>query len=203
MTPLSALAIDGVFDRARLARTAAELEAQVDAGLELGGQLFLALRGEVVADAGFGAARPGEPMRRDHLMLWMSSTKPVAAVAICQLWERGRLELDDPVALHIPEFAQGGKERVTVRHLLTHTGGLGARDCWIGMPAQRWREYGARMAPMFDVVAAAEEGAGEAAREAPRAAASPPPPEAAPAEPTPPAEAPPAETPAPPADQKI
>ena len=242
MTPLSALAIDGVFDRARLARTAAELAAQVGAGLELGGQLFLALQGEVVADAGFGAARPGEPMRRDHLMLWMSSTKPVAAVAICQLWERGKLELDDPVARHIAEFAQGGKERVTVRHLLTHTGGLrmldtgwpaagwegivarvcaqrleprwepgrkagyhlasswfilgelvrrldgrrfesyareeifeplGARDCWIGMPAQRWREYGARMAPMFDVVASAGEAAEEAAGEAPRAAATP------------------------------
>ena len=136
MTPLSALAIDGVFDRARLARTAAELEAQVGAGLELGGQLFLALQGEVLADAGFGAARPGEPMRRDHLMLWMSSTKPVAAVAICQLWERGRLELDDPVALHIPEFAQGGKERVTVRHLLTHTGGLRMVDT--GWPAAGW-----------------------------------------------------------------
>ena len=52
---------------------------------------------------------------------------------------------------------------------------LGARDCWIGMPAQRWREYGARMAPMFDVVASAEEGAEKAAGEAPRAAASPPP----------------------------
>ncbi len=224
------LLFDGVFDRARLSRTAAELETQIAAGLELGGQLFLVLRGAVVADAGFGEARPGVPMRRDHLMLWMSSTKPVAAVAICQLWERGRLELDDPVALHIPEFAQGGKERVTVRHLLTHTGGvrmldtgwpaagweeivarvcaqrleprwepgrkagyhlasswfilgelvrrldgrrfesyareeifepLGARDCWIGMLVQRYRDYGARIAPMFDVVPSAGVAAGE------------------------------------------
>jgi CubicO group peptidase (beta-lactamase class C family) len=220
------LITEGHFDRARLGRTAAELEAQIASGLELGGQLFLAERGAVVADAGFGEARPGEPMRRDHLMLWMSSTKPVAAVAICQLWERGKLELDDPVARHIAEFAQGGKERVTVRHLLTHTGGLrmldtgwpaagwegivarvcaqrleprwepgrkagyhlasswfilgelvhrldgrrfesyvreeifaplGARDSWIGMLAERYRDYGTRIAPMFDVAAPAGE----------------------------------------------
>ena len=104
---------------------------------------FSLSRGEVVADAGFGEARPGEPMRRDHLMLWMSSTKPVAAVAICQLWERGRLELDDPVARHIPEFAQGGKESVTVRHLLTHTGGIRMLDT--GWPAAGWDGIVARV----------------------------------------------------------
>ncbi len=217
---MSALAIDGTFDRALLPRIAAELEGEIASGLELGGQIFVARRGATVVDAGFGEARPGEPMGRDHLMLWMSSTKPVAAVAICQLWERGRLELDDPVARHIPEFAQGGKAGVTLRHLLTHTGGLrmldtgwpaagwegviarvsaqrieprwvpgrkagyhltsswfilgelvrridgrpfaayvrdeifvplGAADCWIGMAAERFHEYGARIAPMFDV----------------------------------------------------
>ena len=216
--------VDGHFDRREWAETATEIEAELAAGLELGGQLFVARAGEVVADAAFGEARPGEPMRRDHLMLWMSSTKPVAAVAICQLWERGQLELDDPVARHIPEFAQGGKEGVTVRHLLTHTGGLrmldtgwpaagwerivarvaaqrleprwepgrkagyhlssswfilgeliarldgrrfehyvreeifeplGADDCWIGMPPERFRSYGQRIAPMYDTAARA------------------------------------------------
>jgi len=225
-------AFEGAFASARLPRTAAELAAEIEQGLELGGQIFVSLGDEVVADAGFGEARPGEPMRRDHLMLWMSSSKPVAAVAICQLWERGQLELDDPVARHIPEFAQGGKEQVTVRHLLTHTGGLrmldtgwpeagwegivaricaqrleprwvpgrkagyhlssswfvlgelvrrldgrpfelfvreeifaplGALDCWIGMPAERFAGYGSRIAPMYDVVA--EEGGGGALRE--------------------------------------
>ena len=140
---MTALTFDGDFDRARFARTVAELEAQVASGLELGGQLYLALRGEVLADAGFGEARPGEPLRRDHLMLWMSSTKPVAAVAICQLWERSRLELDDPVARHIPEFAQGGKESVTVRHLLTHTGGIRMLDT--GWPAAGWDGIVARV----------------------------------------------------------
>jgi CubicO group peptidase (beta-lactamase class C family) len=75
-------------------------------------------------------------MRRDHRMLWMSTTKPLAAIAIGQLWERGLLELDDPVARHVPEFAAGGKERVTVRHLLTHTGGVRMLDT--GWPALGW-----------------------------------------------------------------
>ena len=140
---MTALPVDGELDRGRLPRTVAELEDEIGAGLELGGQLYLARGGTIVADAGFGEARAGEPMRRGHLMLWMSSTKPVAAVAVCQLWERGGLELDDPVARHIPEFAQGGKERVTVRHLLTHTGGVRMLDT--GWPAAGWEGIVARV----------------------------------------------------------
>lgn len=59
-------------------------------------------------------------------MLWMSATKPVAAVAVAQLWERGLLDLDDPVAKYLPPFAARGKEAVTIRHLLNHTGGFRA-----------------------------------------------------------------------------
>jgi len=104
--------------------TAAELERGVEEGLQLGGQLHVEVAGEVVADVAFGEVKRGEPMRREHRMLWLSSTKPVAAVAIAQLWERGALGLDDPVARHLPAFAAGGKEGVTIRHLLTHTGGI-------------------------------------------------------------------------------
>src|SRR5690606_38405024 len=53
-----------------------------------------------------------------------SCSKPITAIAVAQQWERGRLDLDEPVATYLPDFAQGGKERVTVRHLLTHTGGF-------------------------------------------------------------------------------
>ncbi len=63
-------------------------------------------------------------MRSDHLMLWMSSVKPVTAIAIAQMWERGLLSIDDPVARHIPEFAVNGKAAITIRHVLTHTGGF-------------------------------------------------------------------------------
>jgi CubicO group peptidase (beta-lactamase class C family) len=130
------IAIDGQLDPARFARLHAEIENQVEERLELGGQIHLEHGGETVADAAFGEARPGEPMRREHRMLWMSSTKPVAAIAVAKLWEDERLELDDPVAHHIPEFAAGGKERVTIRHLLTHTGGVRMLDT--GWPALGW-----------------------------------------------------------------
>jgi CubicO group peptidase (beta-lactamase class C family) len=77
-------------------------------------------------------------------MLWLSSTKPVTAFCIAQLWERGRLELDHPVARHIPEFAAHGKDGVTVRHLLTHTAGIRMLDT--GWPAASWEELIARIA---------------------------------------------------------
>jgi CubicO group peptidase (beta-lactamase class C family) len=58
----------------------------------------------------------------------------VTSIAVAQLWERGQLALDDPVAAHIPEFAAHGKQAVTIRHVLTHTGGfrhtVPATDPW-------------------------------------------------------------------------
>jgi len=138
---LSGLAADG--DLGRLPATAAELERGVAAGLHLGGQIHVARGGEAIADAAFGEARPGEPMSRAHRMLWLSSTKPIAALAVASLWERGRLDLDDPVARHLPEFAAGGKEAVTVRQLLTHTGGIRMLDT--GWPELDWDAIVARI----------------------------------------------------------
>ena len=66
-------------------------------------------------------------MEPDTLLPWFSATKPVTAAAVLQQWERGRLDPDDPVARHLPEFATAGKERVTIRHLLTHTAALAAK----------------------------------------------------------------------------
>ena len=116
---------NGTAPDASLQRTAAALRHGIAHGLQVGAQLFVARRdGSVVADLAIGDARPGVPMRPDTLMIWMSSTKAVVAVAVAQLWERGMLELDDPVARHIPEFGARGKEAVTVRHVLTHTAGF-------------------------------------------------------------------------------
>jgi serine-type D-Ala-D-Ala carboxypeptidase len=53
-----------------------------------------------------------------------SVTKPIFATAVMQLVEEGRLELHAPVAVHLPEFAGGAKDRVTLWHLLTHTSGV-------------------------------------------------------------------------------
>ena len=118
-----------------LPRTRNVITRGITDGLHLGAQLYVSINGEVVADAAVGESRPGEPLRSDDLMLWLSSCKPVTAVAVVRQAERGRLRLDDPVAQHIPEFAQNGKGQITVRHLLTHTAGIrGAALHASGMP---------------------------------------------------------------------
>jgi CubicO group peptidase (beta-lactamase class C family) len=66
----------------------------------------------------------------------MSSTKPLVAVAVAQLVEQGKLGLNDLVAQHIPEFGQRGKETITIRHVLTHTGGF--RNAAINRTAEGW-----------------------------------------------------------------
>jgi len=69
------------------------------------------------------------PARDDGIYDIASLTKLFTATRVLQLVEEGHLELDRRVATYLPEFAAGGKERVTVRHLLTHTSGFAA-----GMP---------------------------------------------------------------------
>src|SRR5438105_15162099 len=66
-----------------------------------------------------------ETMRLDTIFDLASLTKVVATTsAIMQLMERGQVRINDPVAKYIPEFAQNGKEDITVRNLLTHYSGL-------------------------------------------------------------------------------
>ena len=96
----------------------------MDAGVHVGAQLFVARGESTVADLAVGLSRPGVAMTSDTLMIWMSACKPMAAVAIAQLWERHLLDLDDRVVQHIPEFGANGKDAITIRHLLTHTGGF-------------------------------------------------------------------------------
>ena len=137
---------DDAATLARLPRTREAILAGARAGLHLGAQLYVSRQGEVIADGAAGESRPGQPLRHDQLMLWLSSVKPVAAVAIAQLWERGRLELDDPVARHVPEFAAHGKGAITLRHLLTHTAGI--RLLNVGWPQDSWDAIIARIAAM-------------------------------------------------------
>jgi CubicO group peptidase (beta-lactamase class C family) len=121
-----------------LPRAVAIMQQGITEGLHLGSQLYVSRHGQVLVDSAIGEARTGVPMRADTVLLWLSSGKPITAAAIGQLWERGRLDLDDPVVRHIPEFGEGGKETVTIRHLLTHTAGLRtAEKCDLG---REWPE---------------------------------------------------------------
>jgi CubicO group peptidase (beta-lactamase class C family) len=124
-------------------RAAAVIEEGLSQGLHIGAQIYASIHGKPVVDAAFGLSRPGVDMSPDTLMLWFSSTKPISAVAIGQLWERGLLDLDDRVARHIPEFGANGKEPITIRHILTHT--CGFRGAALGWSNEPWAELIARV----------------------------------------------------------
>ena len=68
------------------------------------------------------------PYDQDTLQLVFSTTKGATAVCANLLAQRGQLDLAAPVATYWPEFAQAGKEKVTVLHLLSHQAGLPAID---------------------------------------------------------------------------
>jgi CubicO group peptidase (beta-lactamase class C family) len=109
-------------------RATAVLESGIDRGLHLGAQGFVWHAGETVTDLALGEARAGVPMTAESMVIWFSMTKPTVAVAVAQQWERGTLAPDDPVARYVPEFAQHGKDGITLRHLLTHTAGIRGGD---------------------------------------------------------------------------
>ncbi len=88
-----------------------------------GAQCYVSWHGQVLLDTSIGESRPGRALEPDDLMLWYSAGKPFTTVAILQLWEQGRLGLDDPIARYVDGWGNG-KERGTVRHVLTHTGGF-------------------------------------------------------------------------------
>jgi CubicO group peptidase (beta-lactamase class C family) len=111
-----------------LPRVTAVLESGIEGGLHLGAQGYVWHAGEAVADFAVGAARAGVPMTGETMVTWFSMTKPTVAVAVAQQWERGALAPDDPVARFVPEFAQQGKDGITLRHLLTHTAGIRGGD---------------------------------------------------------------------------
>jgi CubicO group peptidase (beta-lactamase class C family) len=66
----------------------------------------------------------GDGWGRDTIVHTYSVSKPFAAVCAVLLWERGALDLDAPVVRYWPEYGQAGKERTTVRQLLSHQAGL-------------------------------------------------------------------------------
>lgn len=80
-------------------------------------QLCVIWRGEVAADCAFGC----EP---DSLFFLFSASKPMVALCVHLLAERGELSLDDPVARYWPAFGQHGKASITVRQVLQHRSGV-------------------------------------------------------------------------------
>lgn len=99
---------------------------QIEEGLHPGAALAVYRHDKLVLDLQGGLADrdSGKPVAADTMFILYSSTKALAAITLHVLWQRGRLDWDDPVAKHWPEFAQNGKDAVTIRHVLTHRGGF-------------------------------------------------------------------------------
>lgn len=109
-------------------RIEALLEHLVEAGSENGVQAAVYHRGELVVDAVAGTADPatGRPVTPDTLCYVASTAKGVSAGVVHVLVERGVLDYDLPLVDLWPEFGARGKERATLRHVLTHSVGVPA-----------------------------------------------------------------------------
>ena len=97
---------------------------------ELGGACCVYHNGEKVVDlwGGIRNKQTGEPWERDTMVVVHSATKGLAAMTVAVAHSRGWLDYEERVCAYWPEFAQQGKERITVRQLLAHQAGLFAID---------------------------------------------------------------------------
>ncbi|MDR0792498.1 MAG: beta-lactamase family protein [Chitinophagaceae bacterium] len=112
---------------------------------EIPGAVALIVRnGKIVFYNAYGMAdnTTGRAMKKDDIFRIASQTKAITATAVMMLWEEGKFNLDDPISKYIPEFGKAqildtfnekdssyttkpAKNQITIRHLLTHTSGVG------------------------------------------------------------------------------
>jgi uncharacterized protein YbbC (DUF1343 family)/CubicO group peptidase (beta-lactamase class C family) len=116
-----------------------------------GAVLIIGHEGRVVYRKAYGS-RAIEPRREamtlDTVFDCASLTKVVATTtALMQLWEQGKFRMNDPVAKYLPEFAQNGKQDITIRQLLVHYSGL-PEDLDLG---KRWEGKDAGYQLAFEV----------------------------------------------------
>lgn len=128
----------------RLARIDAMFETAIGNGDIPGAVALIARDGKIIYHKAFGMAdnQAGRELQTDDIFRIASMSKAITSTAVMMLWEEGRFRLDDPVSRYIPEFrnpqvletfnhndtsyttTEADKE-ITIRHLLTHTSGLG------------------------------------------------------------------------------
>ena len=133
-----------VVDAEAVARLDAALSGFVERGDVAGVSALVMERGEEAYFGAYGMAdrEAGDPMDRETIVQIYSMTKPVTGVALMTLWEDGAFDLDDPLAEHLPEFAdvtvyagedadgqpilEAPRRPLTVRDITRHTAGIGA-----------------------------------------------------------------------------
>ncbi|MBA4408986.1 MAG: serine hydrolase domain-containing protein [Bacteroidota bacterium] len=105
---------------------------------------LVARNGKIVLWKAYGMAnnQEGKVLKRDDIFRIASQTKAITSTAVMMLWEEGKFQLDDPISKYIPEFknmqvlksfrysdttwtGEPVKSEITIRHLLTHTSGIG------------------------------------------------------------------------------
>src|SRR5947209_10669196 len=106
----------------------AEFERNFVQRNEAGAACCVFHQGKKVVDLWGGERSPGREWQANTLALTFSVTKGMSAAAMVVAHSRGLFDLDAPVAEYWPEFAQAGKERITVRQLLAHQAGLISLD---------------------------------------------------------------------------
>ncbi len=116
-------AVVAISDRVREYVAAKEIAGAVTLVATPDRVIHLGASGNAVLD-------PSEAMRTDAIFWIASMSKPILATLLLMLQDEGLLSVDDPVEKYLPEFkavktADGKPARVTIRHLLTHTSGLG------------------------------------------------------------------------------
>ena len=131
---------------AGLDRATAALQAHVNAADIAGVVAAVARHGKLVYFEALGQRdrERNDPMPEDAIFRLYSMTRSITSTAVMILWEAGRFELDDPISTYLPQFADqrvfidsGAPDLaetraragdITVRHLLTHTSGIGSRS---------------------------------------------------------------------------
>jgi CubicO group peptidase (beta-lactamase class C family) len=135
-----------------------------EAGI-VGSSLFLVRDGSVVAKAmeGYQDLQTKQPVDQHTIYHWASITKTFTGVAIMQLRDRGLLALDDPVVKYVPELRRvhnphGDISQVTIRHLMSHSGGFragtwpwGGDEPWHPFEPTEWSQV-ATMFPYTQVL---------------------------------------------------
>jgi CubicO group peptidase (beta-lactamase class C family) len=124
-TPTQSTTVEGEFSP-QFEALRSELQRMLDSGEELGASLAVVDHGKPVVDLWGGWREPEHQSlwQRDTIVNVWSITKTMTTLSALMLADRGLLDLDAPVAKYWPEFAQNGKAEITVKQVMSHTGGV-------------------------------------------------------------------------------
>lgn len=132
------------FSSERLQRLDVVLQDMISKSTLPGAAAIIVKDGKIIYHKAFGMAdnQTNKALKKDDIFRIASMSKAITSTAVMMLWEEGKFMLDDPISKYIPEFkkptvlktftfkdstytTEPAKSEITIRHLLTHTSGLG------------------------------------------------------------------------------